>query len=73
MSLTKATDWTAADVDNLCTPACVSSLSSWTSNVDSVCADETTIQGGVIVKARALPLSFTYNADLVCMKDSASN
>lgn len=73
MSLTKVTDWTAADVDNLCTPACVSSLSSWTSNVDSVCADETTIQGGVIVKARALPLSFTYNADLVCMKDSASN
>ena len=58
---------------NLCTSECVSSLSSWRSNVERVCADETTIQAGVIVKARALPLTFTYNADLVCMQDSASN
>jgi hypothetical protein len=27
----------------------------------------------VIVKERALPLTFTYNADLVCMQDSESN
>lgn len=60
-------------MDTLCTEDCVSSLSSWRSNVDSVCAEETTVQGSVIVKARALPLSFTYNADLVCMTDSASN
>lgn len=26
-----------------------------------------------MVKARALPLPFTYNSDLVCMKDSSSN
>ncbi len=26
-----------------------------------------------MVKARALPLTFTYNSDLVCMKDSSSN
>lgn len=57
-------------MDSLCTPACLSSLSSWKSNVDSVCAEQTTIQGGAIVKARVLPLAFTYNADLVCMKDS---
>ncbi|TEY84112.1 hypothetical protein BOTCAL_0021g00350 [Botryotinia calthae] len=56
--------WTTTDVTNLCTPDCVSSLSSWGSNVDLVCADETTVQAGVIVKARALPLTFTYNAGL---------
>jgi hypothetical protein len=60
-------------VTNLCTSDCVSSLSSWRSNVETVCADETTVQAGVIVKARALPLTFTYNAGLVCMQDSASN
>lgn len=27
----------------------------------------------MIVKARALPLTFTYNAELVCMRDSALN
>lgn len=60
-------------MDKLCTPACVSSLNSWKSNVDSVSAEQTTIQGGVIVKARALPLTFTYNANLVCMKDKDAN
>ncbi|KAK4033107.1 LysM domain-protein [Parachaetomium inaequale] len=65
--------WTPPDVANLCISECVSSLSSWRSNVERVCADETTIQAGVIVKARALPLAFTYNADLVCMQDTASN
>lgn len=48
------------------------SLSAWESRVDSVCSDETTIQGGIVVKARALPLTFTYNADLVCTRDKES-
>ncbi|KAL2873550.1 hypothetical protein SGCOL_011262 [Colletotrichum sp. CLE4] len=65
--------WTTPEVENLCTSDCVSSLSSWKSNVDSVCADETTLQAGVIVKAKALPVTFTYNAELVCLQDSASN
>ncbi|KGO42419.1 hypothetical protein PEX1_056720 [Penicillium expansum] len=65
--------WTTTDVNNLCTTDCVSSLSSWKDNVATVCAEETTIQGNVVVKARALPLTFTYNSDLVCMQDSSSN
>ncbi|KAF9250461.1 hypothetical protein DTO013E5_5510 [Penicillium roqueforti] len=65
--------WTTAEVENLCTTDCVSSLSFWKDNVATVCAEETTIQGNVVVKARALPLTFTYNSDLVCMKDSSSN
>jgi hypothetical protein len=65
--------WTTAEVENLCTTDCVSSLSSWKDNVATVCAEETTIQGNVVVKARALPLIFTYHSDLVCMKDSPSN
>lgn len=48
-------------------------MSSWRSNVDTVCADETTIQAGVIVRAKALPLSFTYPTELVCMQDSEDN
>jgi hypothetical protein len=60
-------------VKDLCTKDCVSSLDSWRSNVDKVCDEETTVQAGVIVKARALPLTFTYNADLVCTQDSDSN
>ncbi len=70
-SITK--DWTPLDVSNLCTTACVSSLSSWQSNVETVCDEETTYQAGAIVKARALPLSFTFNANLVCMQDSEDN
>lgn len=66
-------DWTTIDVNNLCTSDCVASLDSWGSNVEAVCADETTIQAGVIVQAKALPMTFTYNAGLVCMQDSASN
>lgn len=66
-------DWTVPEVENLCTKDCVSSLDSWRSNVDKVCDEETTIQAGVIVKARALPLTFTYNADLVCTQDTESN
>lgn len=65
--------WTTSDVNYLCTADCVASLDSWQSNVETVCADETTVQAGVIVQAKALPLQFTYNAGLVCMKDSASN
>lgn len=65
--------WTTSDVNILCTSDCVSSLSSWQSNVETVCGDQTTIQAGVIVLATALPLSFTYNAGLVCLQDSASN
>lgn len=65
--------WMTAELENLCTSDCVSSLSSWKDNVATVCAEETTIQGNVVVKARALPLTFTYNSDLVCMKDSSSN
>ncbi|KAJ5797052.1 uncharacterized protein N7518_005592 [Penicillium psychrosexuale] len=65
--------WATAEVENLCTTDCVSSLSFWKDNVATVCAEETTIQGNVVVKARALPLTFTYNSDLVCMKDSSSN
>ncbi|KAJ6004708.1 hypothetical protein N7540_013077 [Penicillium herquei] len=60
-------------IENFCTTDCVSSLSSWKDHVETVCAEETTVQGGVVVKARALPLTFTYNSDLVCMKDSSSN
>ncbi|KAK9418922.1 putative LysM domain-containing protein [Seiridium unicorne] len=65
--------WTTDDLNTLCTSDCVSSLSSWTSNVENVCADETTVQAGVIVQAKSLPLTFKYNAGLVCMRDSASN
>lgn len=60
-------------MDSLCAADCVSSLSSWTSNVETVCADETTIQAGVIIEAKAIPLTIKYNAGLVCMQDSASN
>jgi hypothetical protein len=63
--------WTTNEVENFCTTDCVSSLSSWKDNVETVCAEETTIQGNVVVKARALPLTFTYNSDLVCMKDGS--
>ncbi|OBT40136.1 hypothetical protein VE00_09960 [Pseudogymnoascus sp. WSF 3629] len=65
--------WTTSEVENFCTTDCVSSLSSWKDNVETVCAEETTIQGNAVIKARALPLTFTYNSDLVCMKDSSSN
>ncbi|KAK5654287.1 hypothetical protein OQA88_7464 [Cercophora sp. LCS_1] len=65
--------WTLPEVSNLCTSTCISSLNSWQSNVETVCDEETTIQAGVIVKAKALPMSFTYNVGLVCMKDTEDN
>ncbi|CAI7594905.1 unnamed protein product [Penicillium glandicola] len=65
--------WTTSEVENLCTTDCTSSLSSWKDKVETVCAEETTLQGNVVVKARALPLTFTHNSDLVCMQDTSSN
>lgn len=49
------------------------SLSAWESRVDLVCGDKTTIQSGIVVKARALPLTFTYNVDLVWTRDAESS
>lgn len=66
-------DWTSGNVTTLCTSTCLTSLASWQSNVDTVCGDETTIQAGLIVRAKALPLSFTYPTQLVCMKDTEDN
>ncbi|KAJ5768992.1 hypothetical protein N7520_003551 [Penicillium odoratum] len=51
----------------------VSSLSSWKSYVKTVYAEETTIQGNIEVKTRALPLTFTYNSNFICTQDSSSN
>ncbi|GAW27181.1 putative carbohydrate-binding module family 18 protein [Rosellinia necatrix] len=64
--------WTTTDVNNLCTSTCLSSLSTWQNNVEDACAEESIIQGNDIFQAKALPLTFTYNAGLVCMEDSAS-
>ncbi|KAK8102996.1 hypothetical protein PG984_016142 [Apiospora sp. TS-2023a] len=69
----KESDWTPPDLTQLCSSACSDSLGAWESRVNSVCADETTIQSGVVVKARALPLTFTYNAGLVCTQDQAAS
>ncbi|RYP41199.1 hypothetical protein DL767_001203 [Monosporascus sp. MG133] len=65
--------WTPTDVTQLCSFACTESLGAWERTVNTVCAEETTIQNGVIVKARALPLTFTYNAGLVCTRDQAAS
>ncbi|KDN72120.1 hypothetical protein CSUB01_11859 [Colletotrichum sublineola] len=65
--------WNTGDAQSLCSADCVNGLSAWESRVDSVCGEETTIQNGIVVKARALPLTFTYNAGLVCTRDAASS
>ncbi|KAK0716844.1 hypothetical protein B0T26DRAFT_646015, partial [Lasiosphaeria miniovina] len=65
--------WTSSDAQSLCSADCVDSLNAWESRVNTVCGDETTIQNGIIVKARALPLTFTYNAGLVCTRDATSS
>lgn len=57
------------NITTLCQSNCENSLNTWLSNVETVCADDTVIQSGVEVQAKALVLQFTYNYGLACLQD----
>lgn len=65
--------WNQQNITTLCATGCQSSLASWTSLVEPACVGQTIMQGDLTIQAKALPLSFTYNSGLVCMKDSSNN
>lgn len=58
------------NITALCTATCQDSFKAWGSGVEKACAGETVLQGGVIVEAKALSLSLTYNAQIACLQDS---
>ncbi|KAJ6018171.1 hypothetical protein N7451_001550 [Penicillium sp. IBT 35674x] len=61
------------NITTLCTTTCQDSLQTWGSEVETACAGQTVLQSGVIVEAKALSLSLTYNAQIACLQDSQSN
>lgn len=58
------------NITALCTSTCQDSFATWQEDVETACASQTVFQGGVIVEAKALALSFTYNAKIACLQDS---
>ncbi|KAK4187553.1 chitin binding domain and peptidoglycan binding domain-containing protein [Podospora australis] len=65
--------WYMENITTLCTPSCQTSLNNWGSGVEAACVGQTVVQSGVTVQAKAQALSLTYNAGIVCMKDTQSN
>ncbi|KAJ6019714.1 hypothetical protein N7522_001781 [Penicillium canescens] len=61
------------NITTLCTTTCQNSLQAWGSSVETACAGQTVVEQGVVVQAKALSLSLTYNADIACLQDSQSN
>ncbi|KAF2969309.1 hypothetical protein GQX73_g4254 [Xylaria multiplex] len=62
--------WYIENLTTLCDPVCQDSMKSWGSLVETACGAETIYQSGVEVQAKALSLSFTYNSDIACVRDS---
>ncbi len=56
------------NITRLCTSDCQRSLKDWLTRVERYCAGQTTSEGGVTVEAKALVLSFTYNAETACLQ-----
>ncbi|KAJ2988999.1 hypothetical protein NUW58_g3691 [Xylaria curta] len=65
--------WYQDNLTTLCDPGCQASMKSWGSQVETACGDQTVYQSGVEVQAKALSLSFTYNSDVACARDSDNN
>ncbi|KAM0699779.1 hypothetical protein Q7P36_000415 [Cladosporium allicinum] len=66
-------NWYMDNITALCTTTCQDSFKAWGSDVEQACAGEKVVQGGVIVEAKALSLSLTYNAQIACLQDSEFN
>lgn len=57
------------NITTLCTTTCQTSLQAWGSSVETACAGQTVVEQGVVVEAKALSLSLTYNAEIACLQD----
>ncbi|KAJ5853015.1 hypothetical protein N7534_005558 [Penicillium rubens] len=66
-------NWYMDNITALCTTTCHDSFKAWGSDVEQACAGEKVVQGGVIVEAKALSLSLTYNVQIACLQDSKFN
>lgn len=62
--------WYKENITTLCTSQCRTSMISWLKLVETDCATDTITQAGIVVKAKAIPLQYTYAVDLACLQNT---
>jgi len=61
--------WYKENITTLCTADCSSSVNAWLKAVDTDCASDTVTQANIVVKARTIPLQYTYGYSLACLQN----